>query len=383
MKYFGLIWAGLWRKRARTFFTMASIVVAFLLFGLLQGLNQGFNTVVTNLNVDRLYVSAKTNMTDGLPISYGARIKAVPGVRAVSHWTYFGGYYQDARKPIRAFATDPEPLFQVYREMKIKPEYLEAMKKTRTGVVMSEKLAREHGWKIGDRIQLGTSIWTTKQGSSSWMFDVVGTFDSSTYGGGFPDFYLNQDYFKENSAFGGDIVHYYLVGIKDPRQATQISKQIDALFANSTYETRTQTESALAQMQLKQLGDINFIVNAIVGAVLFTLLFLTANTMMQSVRERTPELAVLKTLGFSDGKVLMLVLIEALALCVFAAAGGLALATLAFDSGALRQIFGNFRMPLIVMAMGGGAALLLALVSGLPPAWRARQLNIVDALAGR
>ena len=383
MKYFGLIWAGLWRKRARTIFTMASIVVAFLLFGLLQGLNQGFNTVVTNLNVDRLYVSAKTNMTDGLPISYSARIKAVPGVKAVSHWTYFGGYFRDAKNAIPAFATDAQPLFQVYHEMKIKPEYLEAMQRTRTGALVGEALARKYGWKVGDRVPIGTSIWTTKQGSSTWMFDIVGTFDTSSYGGGFPSFYLNQEYFKENSAFGGDIVHYYLVGIKDPHQATQISKQIDALFANSTYETRTQTESALAQMQLKQLGDINFIVNAIVGAVLFTLLFLTANTMMQSVRERTPELAVHKTLGFSDGKVLTLVLIEALALCVLAAAVGLALATFAFNSGAMRAIFGDFRMPLIVMTMGAGTALLLALVSGLPPAWRARQLNIVDALAGR
>jgi putative ABC transport system permease protein len=383
LKYFHLIWAGLWRKRARTFFTMASIVVAFLLFGLLQGLNQGFNTVVTNLNVDRLYVSAKTNMTDGLPISYGARIKAVPGVKAVSHWTYFGGYFRDAKNAIPAFATDPEALFKVYHEMTIKPEYLEAMKRTRTGALVGEALAKKYGWKIGDRVPIGTSIWTTKQGSSTWMFDIVGTWDTSKYGGGFPSFYLNQEYFKENSAFGGDVVHYYLVGIKDPHQATQISKQIDALFANSTYETRTQTESALAQMQLKQLGDINFIVNAIVGAVLFTLLFLTANTMMQSVSERTPELAVLKTLGFSDGKVLTLVLVEALALCVFAAAIGLLLATLAFNSGALRMIFGDFKMPLIVMAMGGGTALLLALVSGLPPAWRARQLNIVDALAGR
>jgi putative ABC transport system permease protein len=383
MKYFGLIWAGLWRKRARTLFTMASIVVAFLLFGLLQGLNQGFNTVVTNLNVDRLYVSAKTNMTDGLPISYGARIRAVPGVRAVSHWTYFGGYFQNARNAIPAFATDADELFKVYREMKIKPEYLEAMKKTRTGALVGESLAKQYGWKVGDRVPIGTSIWTTKQGSSTWMFDIVGTWDTTAYGGGFPSFYLNQDYFKENSAFGGDIVHYYLVGIKDPHQATAISKQIDALFANSTYETRTQTESALAQMQLKQLGDINFIVNAIVGAVLFTLLFLTANTMMQSVNERTPELAVLKTLGFSDGKVLTLILIEALALCLVAAVAGLAIATLAFDSGALRQIFGAFRMPLIVMAMGGGVAVVLAVVSGLPPAWRARQLNIVDALAGR
>lgn len=383
MKYFPLIWAGLWRKRTRTIFTMLSVVVAFLLFGLLQGINQGFNHALANLNVDRLYVSAKSNMTDGLPIAYASRIKAVPGVRAVSHWTYFGGYFQNARNAIPAFATDAQALFQIYREMKIKPEAIEAMKKTRTGALVSETLARQHHWKIGDRVPIGTSIWTTKDGSSTWYFDIVGTFDASALGAGFPSFYLNYSYFDAASSFGGGIVHYYLVGMTDPRLAASVSNAIDSQFANSTNETRTQTESALAQTQLKQLGDINFIANAIVGAVLFTLLFVTANTMMQSVRERTSELAVLKTLGFSDSKVLTLVLIEALLLCVFAAMLGLALAYAVFMSPALRKLFGNFSMPVIVLGMGAGMALLLAFISGLPPAWRAKRLNIVDALAGR
>jgi putative ABC transport system permease protein len=230
---------------------------------------------------------------------------------------------------------------------------------------------------------VGTSIWTKKDGGSTWDFDIVGTFDAAAFGAGFPGFYLNYDYFDEASAFGHGVVHYYLAAIDDPHQATQIAKQIDALFANSANETQTQTESALAQQQLKQLGDINFIANAIVGAVMFTLLFLTANTMMQSVRERTSELAVLKTLGFSDGKVLVLVLTEALLLCSFAAAIGLLASTSVFASPPMKALFGNFNMPAIVLVMGAGMALLLSLVSGLPPAWRARQLNIVDALAGR
>jgi putative ABC transport system permease protein len=383
MKYFPLIWAGLWRKRTRTVFTMLSVLIAFLLFGLLQGINQGFNTVVANLDVDRLYITAKTNLTEGMPIAYASRIRGVPGVRAVSHWTYFGGYFRDARNPIPAFVTDAQALFVIYKEIKIKPEYVEAMARTRTGALVGDVLAKKHGWKVGDRVPLGTSIWTTKSGSGTWMFDIVGTFDASTYGAGFPSFYLNQSYFKEASAFGGNTAHYYIAAIDDPRRAAEVSRQIDALFANSASETRTQTESALAQMQLKQLGDINFIVNAIVGAVLFTLLFVTANTMMQSVRERTAELAVLKTLGFSDTKVLALVLIEALMLCMFAAAAGLALSGMVFLSGALRQLFGEFNMPFIVIAMGAGVALALALVSGLPPAWRAKRLNIVDALGGR
>jgi putative ABC transport system permease protein len=383
MKYFSLIWAGLWRKKTRTVFTMLSVVVAFLLFGLLQGINQGFTQALQNLDIDRLYTSAKTNMTDGLPIAHANRIKAIDGVRALSHWTYFGGYLREARNVVPAFATDPVPLFQIYREIKIKPEYIEAMRKTRTGVLVSEPLALKYGWKVGDRVPLGTSIWTTKQGSSTWMFDIVGTFDASEYGAGFPGFYINYDYFDEARAFGTGVVHYFLIGMKDARQGAEISRKIDAMFANSTNETRTQTESALAQMQIKQLGDINFIANAIVGAVLFTLLFLTANTMMQSVRERTSELAVLKTLGFSDEKVLALVLVEALLLCVFAALVGLALASTAFMSPAMHALFGNFSMPLIVVGLGISMALVLAFISGFPPAWRAKRLNIVDALAGR
>lgn len=383
MKYFGLVWAGLWRKKTRTVFTMISIVIAFLLFGLLQGINQGFGTAMANLNVDRLYVSARTGMTDGMPISYLTRIRNVSGVRAVSMWAYFGGYFREARNPIPAFATDAVELFKVYKEIKIKPEYIDAMAKTRTGVLVSEPLAATHGWKVGDRIPIGTSIWTNKAGSNTWEFDIVGTFDASVYGAGFPSFYLNYSYFDEARQFGTGELHYYIVALQDPTQADRISREIDAMFANSTVETRTQTEYALAQSQLKQLGDINFIANAIVGAVLFTLLFLTANTMMQSVRERTSELAVLKTLGYSDTKVLLLVLTESLLLCLVAAAIGIALAALVFQSPALQKLFGNFSMPLFVASMGAGIAVLVAFISGFPPAWRARQLNIVDALAGR
>jgi putative ABC transport system permease protein len=383
MKYFSLVWAGLWRKKTRTILTMVSVVIAFLLFGLLQGINQGFGTAMGSLDVDRLYVSARTSMTDGMPISYLSRIRGVPGVRAVSMWAYFGGYFREAKTPIPAFATDATELFKVYKEIKIRPEYIEAMEKTRTGVLVGEALAAQHGWKVGDRIPIGTSIWTNKNGSNTWEFDVVGTFDASAYGAGFPTFYLNYSYFDEARSFGAGDVHYYIVSVQDPTQAERISREIDAMFSNSSVETRTQTESALAQSQLKQLGDINFIANAIVGAVLFTLLFLTANTMMQSVRERTSELAVLKTLGFSDAKVLTLVLVEALLLCLFASLLGIGLAALVFESPALQKLFGNFSMPAVVAFMGLGIAMLLAIISGFPPAWRARQLNIVDALAGR
>lgn len=383
LKYFGLIWAGLWRKKTRTVLTMVSVVIAFLLFGLLQGINQGFGHALNSLNVDRLFITSRTGIDAAMPISYLNRIRNVPGVRAVSLWGYFGGYFQDARTPIPSFATDVTELFKIYNETKIRPEYIEAMKRTRTGALVSEELAAKQGWKIGDRVPIGTSIWTNKEGSNTWYFDIVGTFDATKYGMGFPPFYFNYSYFDEARAFGVGQVNYYVLSVSDPTQAVRIAQEIDALFANSSAETRTQTESELAQTAIKQLADVNFIANSIVGAVLFTLLFLTANTMMQSVRERTSELAVLKTLGYSDTKVLTLVLIEALLLCVFAAALGIALSAVVFQTPPLQKLFGKFSMPAIVVLMGAGMALLLAFVSGFPPAWRARQLKIVDALAGR
>jgi len=383
MKYFRLVWAGLWRKKVRTILTMLSIVFAFLLFGLVQGVNQGFNQAVNKLDVDRLYVTPRDSQADPLPISYYEQIKTIPGVKAASFWSYFGGYYRDSRNPIPAFATDVRSLFQVYKELKIKPEYLDAMEKTRTGALVSEALAKKYGWKVGDHIPLGTSIWTLKTGGNTWYFDIVGTFDASAYGGSFPSFYLNQTYYSEAAAFGNSQTSLYLVRVDDPQKATQVATAIDAKFANSPAETRTQSESALMQRQMKQIGDINFIANMIASAVLFTLLFLTANTMAQSVRERTSELAVLKTLGFSDEKVLAMVLVEALLLCLFASAVGLFFASSMFKVPQMKAIFGALGMPTIVLIGGALIAIGLAIVSGLPPALRAKRLNIVEALAVR
>ena len=246
-------------------------------------------------------------------------------------------------------------------------------------------------WYHGERHIVCNTEYKRKDGSTgvaifqgSWEFNLRGIYKGTAAKDDLTQFWFHKDYLEEKAEpWAKGIVGWYALKIAPGSDAVALQKALDGGFANSAFETRTQTESALAEMQLKQLGDINFIANAIVGAVLFTLLFLTANTMMQSVRERTSELAVLKTLGFSDEKVLTLVLIEALILCSFAALIGLALASTVFMSPALKQLFGNFTMPLTVIGLGTGMAVLLACVSGFPPAWRARQLNIVDALAGR
>lgn len=380
MKYLVLVWAGLWRKKARTILTMLSVVVAFLLFGLLQGINQGMNHVFQNLNVDRLYVQSRISMSDGLPLSYLNQIQSVPGVRAVTHWSYFGGFYQNVQNSLPVFAIDASTQFAVYPKITIPHDQIAAMQRTRTGAIISAEIAAKYGWNVGDKVPLQTSIWTKKDGSDTYPVDVVGIMDISAYNAGsFPAFYINYDYLDEARAFGNGSVLFYIVSIDDPRHGPAIAAAIDALFANSSYETTTQTEQVFAQSQIKQVGDINLIANSIVGAALFTLLFLTGNTMMQSVRERIPELAVLKTLGFSDRKVLILILLEAVFLCVGAGLIGLGLARIAFLM--MGSLFGALSPS--VLETGLGIAILLAIVSGFPPAWRSTRINIVDALAGR
>jgi putative ABC transport system permease protein len=382
MKYLSLVWAGLWRKRVRTVLTMLSIVVAFLLFGLLQGLNQGMNSVFRSLNAERLYVQSRLNMNDGLPLAYLEKIRSVPSVRAVTHWSYFGGFYQSARNGLPVYALDAATQFIVYPKIKIPQEQIDALTRTRTGAIIGADIAAKYGWKIGDKVPLRTSIWTNRQGSDVYPVDVVGIMDISAYNAGsFPAFYVNYEYLDEARAFGTGSVLFFVVSVADPRRGSEIAAAIDALFANSAYETTTQTEQVFAQSQMKQVGDINLIANSIVGAALFTLLFLTGNTMMQSVRERIPEFAVLKTLGFSDRAILALIFSEAFVLCVLAALIGLGLARIAF--GPISSVLGPLSLPPVVIEIGLGLAALLALVSGSLPAWRSTRINIVDALAGR
>jgi putative ABC transport system permease protein len=384
VKYFVLIWAGLWRKRARTILTMLSIVVAFLLFGLLQGINQGIKSGLGDSSNDRLWTTSRMSSISAMPISLLEGIKSVKGVREVAHISFFGGYYQDAKNTLPAYATNIDAFAAVYPELRITAANISAMKTTRAGALLGRPLAKKYNWKVGDKVPVGTTIWTDKNGSNSWSFDIVGIFDpdprfaNSPLGSGF---WLNYEFWDEGRAFGNHTVHQYITAIDDPTHAVAVAAAIDKLNENSPQETRTQTENAALQSQLKQLADIDFIANAIVGAVMFTLLFLTGNTMMQSVRERIPELAVLKTLGFSSFTVCVLVLLESLLLCLAAAVVGLLLSAVAMRI--VGSALGTGSIPPAVVVDGFAIAVLLAMISGLAPALRAQRLNIVDALAGR
>lgn len=381
MKFLPLLWAGLWRKRARTIFTLLSIVVAFVLFGMLQGVNSAFSNAVNAAAVDRLNVVSRISFTEPLPFSYQAQIEAIPGVAAVAHESWFGTYYQDPKKFVFSFPVDPARFFPLFQEVRLQPDQLAAMVRTRTGAIIGSELAKKYGWKIGDKVPLHSVIWTRAGGSSDWDFDIVGIYDAPGNPNQAQSFFFNYSYFDEARSFSKGTVGWYVVKVKDPKQSMQVAAAIDKHFANSSDETKTQTEKEFAQSFIKQQGDISFIVTSILGAVFFTLLFLTGNTMMQSVRERVPELAVLKTIGFTDSAVVVLILAEALVLCLFAALIGIGIAAGLFP--ALKDIIGDARLPMDVVTLGIGVAVLLALCTGVPPAWRTTRLNIIDALAGR
>jgi putative ABC transport system permease protein len=384
VKYFILIRAGLQRKKARTILTMLSIIVAFLLFGLLQGINQDLKNGFGGSSNGRLWTTSRAGGVNSMPISLMEHIAAIEGVRSIAHVSFFGGYFQDAKNAIPAFATNLDKLAAVYPELNITQAQLDAMKLTRAGVLVGRPLADKYGWKIGDEIPVGTTLWPNNESRNSWTFDIVGIFDAApnyartSLGSAF---WINYGYWDETRLSDLHHVHQFMIRIDDPIRATATAARIDKLFENSSDETRTQSENAAIQSQFKQLADIGFIANAITAAVMFTLLFLSANTMMQSVRERIPELAVLRTLGFAARTVCALVIAESLMLCLSAAILGLLL-----SAGAIRLVgvtLGTEMLPPVVIFGGLGIAVTLAIISAAAPAMLAQRLNIVDALAHR
>ena len=381
MKFLPLVWSSLWRKRARTIFTLLSIMIAFLLFGLLQGVNAWLNAFGTGSNANRLYVVSRVGQVQPLPSAYVNQIETVPGIRRATYIAGISGFYQEKSNNLLALATDVQKFFDLYPDWKIAPEQLAAMSRTRAGAIVAAPLMRAFGWKVGDRLPLRTSVMK-QDGSADWDFEIVGTYDVPTSPAEANRILVNYAYFDEARRLERGTAWAFVVAVDDPTRSAQVCAAVDALFVNSAYETVTQDEKAYVQGQLRELGDVSLMANAIVAAVLFTLLFLTGNTMMQSVRERTPELAILKTVGFSDRSVTALVLIESMLLCVLAASLGLAAAAAVFPITAALGIAGA-ALPIRVVVLGLVIAVGLALASGLPPAWRAQRLVIVDALAGR
>lgn len=378
----GFVIANLGRRRTRTVLTLLSIVTAFLLFGLLQAVNVLFSSGAEFVGATRLVTQARVSFTTSLPMRLLPQIESVPGVADVMWAQWFGGVWQENTQLI-VFAADPARLRKVYPEFVMPAGQWQAFEQTRTGMIAGRALADQYGWKIGQKLPIASNIFPQQDGSKAWAFDLVGIFDGkdAEWQRNTNLAYINFAYFDEANLFARGLAGTYTIRLSDPDRAAQVASTIDTMFENSPDETKTQTEKDFNLGFFRQIGDIGLIVRWILFAVFFTLLLVVGNTVAQSVRERIPELAILKTLGFTDRAVLGLVLAEAAVICVLGGLAGLALATL------IGIAIGGGNFPIAVdhrvWLAGIAAIVLLSLAVGLLPALRAGRLTIVDALAGR
>lgn len=384
MKYFPLLWSGLFRKKARTLLTLLSIMATFILFGLLQAVKVTFDSGADAADAKRLLTTGRYSIIDPLPLAHLSQIEQVEGVVAVAYASWFGAKYQDQSNAFPVFAVDPKRYLDMYPEFRIAPEQRDAFIATRTGAVAGQRLVDRFGWKLGQKLPIHSEIHVKRDGSLDWEFELKGILDTDdpAQRANTDMVLINSAYFDEGRRTGRGNAGWYIVRIADSGLARQISAAIDQRFMNSRDETKTQPEKEFALGFAKQIGDIGALVTRILAAVFFTLLILTGNTMAQSIRERIPEFAILKTLGFSDGKVAALVLAEAVLLLMLGGSLGMLLATALLKP--LNVATGGKFPPLFVGAetwlLGFAALLSLALAVGLPPAWRVRRARIVDAL---
>jgi len=386
MKYLHLIWAALFQRKLRTIFTLLSVLAAFLLFGLLDSVRSAFMHAGEGIpGADRIVTNGKLRFGVPLPRSLQSAIQKVPGVVKASYGSFFRSTYRDPKNavPIEAYE---QHYLDLYPEWYIPAAQRQAFRTTRTGALAGEILAKKYGWKVGDRIPLQTNI-VQEDGSNTWTFDLVGIYriDNPNLKMMEGILYMNWDYLDEGRQSGKGTVEWFTVKVVSLKQADAISQAIDALSANSDHETKTQSEMALYAEWFRRFADVGLIVGSIMGAVVFTLVLLTGNVMAQAVRERIPEMAILKTIGFTARNVMGLVLGESVLLLLLGAVLGLAIATIVV--AAVRFKLGP-TVPMLPVAgsvwlRGLVLAGIIGLTVGVMPARRGMRLRIVDALSGR
>lgn len=380
-KYLPLLWANLGRKRLRTSLTLASIVVAFLLFGLMQTLRVAMTGSPELAGIDRLITMHKTSFVQSLPLAYLNRIKGVEGVVAASSQDWFGGVYQEDRNQLATFAIEAPTFFEVYSEYQLEPEEKQAFLQDRGSAIVGKLVAERFQWKVGDTIPLRSNIWTRKDdGGNVWPMKIAGIYDASN--GDNQSIYFHYDYLNESRAEIRDMIGWVVVKVRDPGRSADIARSIDDLFRNSSTETKTSTEKAFIQGFANQMGNIGKLLTFVAAAVFFTMLLVTANTMGQSIRERINEIGVMKTLGFSGAGVTLLILAEAILVTTLGGLIGLGLAALASKGigAAVAQFFPVLGMPAATWGIGVVLIVLLGGLAAAIPCTQASRLKIVDAL---
>jgi len=380
MKYARLIFANLFRKKIRLILTIGSFAVALFLFTFLAVVRGAFSRGTELAGADRLVVINRAGLINSMPLAYRDKILRIPGVKVVTHNNWFGGVYQDEKNFFPQFVIDPENQLQVMTEMKVPDDQWKTYINDRQGAIVGATLAKRFHWKVGDRIPLKNALYGP---TKTWEFNLDGIYTNDHPGGDESQFWLQWNYFYENipEVLKGQ-AGWYVLKLDSPDDAVRVAKAIDTEFANSSYETKTETESAFQAGFAKQLGNIQFLILAIGSVVFFTLMLVTGNTMAISVRERTGELAVLKAIGFSDVFVLLFVLAESLVIAFIGGVLGLGLAMLAIPvvGASLNGLLPPLLLSVSVLSFGLGFAVFVGAASGLLPGIGAMRLRVVDAL---
>ncbi len=382
MKYFPLVWRNLLRRKFSTLFTMGAIFFTFVLFGALAAIRAAFGFGVEIAGADRLVMIHKVSFIQPLPLTYKNRIAAIDGVSDITHANWFNGIYQDPKNFFATMAVDSGSWFRMYPEFDVPRDQLERWMANRTGAIVGIDTMNRFGWKVGDRIPLMSPIYRKPDGTG-WEFTIEGAYDSQLKGTDKTQFFFHYALLSEvlRGTYFEGLVGWYVIKVKSPEQSAELAKRIDTEFANSQAETKTATEKAFVSDFAKQIGDIGMIAVAIVSVAIFVALIMAANTMAHSIRQRTNELAVLKTLGFTDGLILAMVLVESCLIAVVGGGLGLAVAWLIISQGdPTNGLLPAFYFPVPALITGAALVLFLGLASGALPAWQASRLRIVEAL---
>ena len=382
MKDLYLILKNLTRKPLRLFLTVFATFIAFMIFGTLTAFQQAFDSGVDLAADDRLIVLNKINFTQSLPVSYANRVRAVEDVDALTHLNWFGGYYQEPRDQFAMFAVDAENFMGVYNELVMSDDERAAWVANRQGLIAGKAIAERFGWQKGDRIPVNSNIFSQRDGSTSWEFDVESVYEGSDPQTDTNSVYFHYKYFNETQSFGGDFIGFMAVRTSDPSRNEAVIKAIDDMFANSPAETETVPEKVFNKAFIEQIGNLSLILTSVVLAAFFVILVIVGNSMILSIRERTAEIGVMKTLGFSSARIFRMVLAESLLLALL---GGL-LGVLA--SGSLVALVNSAPIQLPTLVLSGSVwsqALLfmigLGFITGIVPAMNALRLNIITALS--
>jgi putative ABC transport system permease protein len=380
-----LVAKNLGRRKLRTILLLVAIFIAFFLYGGLESFQRAFYASSDAAASDRLISVNKVNFTLPLPVSYAARIAAVDGVKHVTYQNWFGGYYQDPKEVLFMFAAEPASYLDVYSDVVMPAAQRQAWLADRGGLIVGRTAADKYHWKVGDHIPISSNIYSRSNGSHTWDFTISGIFTDANEKAREGMVLMRHDYFDESVTFGRDTVNMFMFTTTSTQLNDRIAKAIDAQFANSPDETTTDTAAAFNRAFAAQLGNIALIITLVVATAFAAILLIVGNTLVMSVRERTREIAVLKTLGFSGTTILAQILAESLLLALLGALLGLGFAALLLKliSSITAGFVGSLLMSWPVFAAGIGWAVLLGLVTGAIPAWSGLRLRIAAGLGRR